>query len=97
MAITDDIALAAYLGELVEQSEDFELLAPVELSICCFRYVPAELRARLRGAKEADTNEINDQLDTLNTRIMNAVQTGGRAYLSNASVHGQIWSSCLYH
>ena len=74
---------------MVDKADDFELLAPVELSICCFRYVPAELRARLRGAKEADTNEINDQLDTLNTRIMNAVQTGGRAYLSNASVHGR--------
>jgi aromatic-L-amino-acid/L-tryptophan decarboxylase len=88
-AITDDVALAAYFGELVEQSEDFELLAPVELSICCFRYVPADLRARLRIAKEAEAIEINDQLDKLNTRIMNAVQTGGRAYLSNASVRGR--------
>jgi aromatic-L-amino-acid decarboxylase len=39
-AISEDIALAAYLGELVSSADDFELLAPVELSICCFRYVP---------------------------------------------------------
>jgi glutamate/tyrosine decarboxylase-like PLP-dependent enzyme len=40
-AISEDIALAAYLGELVSKADDFELLAPVELSICCFRYVQA--------------------------------------------------------
>jgi len=88
-AISDDIGLAAYLGQLVEQSEDFELLAPVELSICCFRYVPPDLRARLRSANEVEAAEINDHLDRLNTRIMNAVQTGGRAYVSNASVRGR--------
>jgi glutamate/tyrosine decarboxylase-like PLP-dependent enzyme len=40
-AISEDIALAAYLGKLVSKADDFELLAPVELSICCFRYVQA--------------------------------------------------------
>src|SRR6185436_8225225 len=40
-AVTNDISLAAYLGELVFAAEDFQLLAPVELSICCFRYMPA--------------------------------------------------------
>jgi aromatic-L-amino-acid/L-tryptophan decarboxylase len=88
-AISDDIALAAYLGELIEQSEDFEPLAPVELSICCFRYVPPDLRMRLRLANETEAAEINDHLDQLNTCIMNAVQTGGRAYVSNASVRGR--------
>jgi aromatic-L-amino-acid/L-tryptophan decarboxylase len=74
-AVTEDIALAAYLGELVEAADDFELLAPVELSICCFRYVPAGVNAT--------------ELDSLNERIMGRVQTGGRAYLSNATVNGR--------
>ena len=72
-AISEDIALAAYLGELVEEAEDFELLSPVELSICCFRYVP--------------TNGDFD-LDQLNERILAVVQKGGRAYVSNATVKG---------
>ena len=76
-AISDDISLAAYLGEVVSNANDFELLAPVELSICCFRYVPP-------GA------EIDDaELDRLNERIMERVQKGGRAYLSNATVNGR--------
>lgn len=75
-AISEDIALAAYLGELVSNADDFELLAPVELSICCFRYVPE------RGISDAE-------LDRLNERVMEAVQKGGRAYLSNATVNGK--------
>lgn len=71
-AISEDIALAAYMGELVSKADDLELLAPVELSICCFRYV----------ARDAE-------LDRLNERIMETVQKGGRAYLSNATVNGK--------
>jgi aromatic-L-amino-acid/L-tryptophan decarboxylase len=88
-AICDDMKLAAYLGNLIDEAEDFELLSPVELSICCFRYVPPELKAQLNQAGESDAEAVDKQLDELNTRIMNAVQKGGRAYLSNASVHGR--------
>jgi len=76
-AISDDISLAAYMGELVSNAEDFELLAPVELSICCFRYVP-------RGAKLSEA-----ELDRLNELILERVQKGGRAYVSNATVKGR--------
>ena len=75
-AIAEDIALAAHLGELVSNAADFELLAPVELSICCFRYVP---RA---GMSDAELNQLNE-------RIMALVQKGGRAYVSNATVKGR--------
>jgi glutamate/tyrosine decarboxylase-like PLP-dependent enzyme len=74
--ISEDISLAAYLGEVVSQAEDFELLAPVELSICCFRYVPEGMRS-------------DAELDQLNERIMALVQKGGRAYVSNATVNGR--------
>jgi glutamate/tyrosine decarboxylase-like PLP-dependent enzyme len=71
------MAMAAYMGELVSQAEDFELLAPVELSICCFRYVPRELVGN------------DDELNKLNEEILGVVQTGGRAYVSNATVNGK--------
>lgn len=75
-AISEDIALAEYFGETVSTADDFELLAPVELSICCFRYVPSD--------------DLNDaELDQLNERIMEHVQKSGRAYLSNATVNGR--------
>jgi len=77
-AIREDISLAEYLGEVASTADDFELLAPVELSICCFRYVPRE--------RPSETGETD--LDKLNERIMERVQKGGRAYLSNATVNG---------
>jgi glutamate/tyrosine decarboxylase-like PLP-dependent enzyme len=86
-AISDDNALAEYLAELVSAAEDFELLAPVTLSICCFRYVPPGWRARLRSADEEERAALLERLDRLNTRIMHAVQRGGRAYLSNATLN----------
>ena len=85
-AIKHDIWLAEYMAERVESADDFELLAPVELSICCFRYVPPDISARLRNADEKELASIDDGLDQLNARIMHAVQRGGRAYLSNASI-----------
>ena len=79
-AISEDIALAAYLGERLEAAPDFELLAAPVLSICCFRYVPEGVQA------SADSDL---KLDQLNTNIMNAVQRGGRAYLSSATIAGK--------
>src|SRR6478735_853012 len=37
-AIDSNIAVARHLAETIERSDDFELLAPVPLSIVCFRY-----------------------------------------------------------
>jgi glutamate/tyrosine decarboxylase-like PLP-dependent enzyme len=89
-AIGDDNALAQYLAECISASEDFELLAPVSLSICCFRYVPEALRLRLEEARgEEESEAINSELDHMNARIMHAVQRGGRAYLSNATLRGR--------
>ncbi len=70
--IAHDAALARYLGELVQEHPDFELMTPVKLSICCFRYAPAELR----GDETA--------LDALNARVLTAIQSDGRIYCSNA-------------
>ncbi len=88
-AIAKDNSLAEYLAERISAAEDFELLAPVELSICCFRYVPPEMRAKLSTASEDKRALIETELNQLNARIMHAVQRGGRAYLSNATVRGR--------
>lgn len=88
-AIREDNSLAEYLAERVREAEDFELLAPVELSICCFRYLPPDLLSRLPAATEDECVSSDAELDRLNARLMHAVQRGGRAYLSNATVRGR--------
>ena len=88
-AISEDNSLAEYMGESVKAAGDFELLAPVELSICCFRYVPQDYRVQLSSATEEERARLDAELDRLNTDIMVRVQHGGEAYLSNATVRGK--------
>jgi aromatic-L-amino-acid/L-tryptophan decarboxylase len=84
-SIEEDCAVASYMAERVRASEDFELLAPVTLGTCCFRYVPAGARRELEGAAgEEERERINARLDELNARVMQGVQRGGVAYVSNA-------------
>lgn len=73
-AIEDNIACAKYFEELVKASDDFEMLAPVELSIFCFRYVPKGFAG---------------DLDAFNERLLVQLQRAGSTYLSNARVRGR--------
>jgi aromatic-L-amino-acid/L-tryptophan decarboxylase len=89
-AIADDVAMANYMAECVEHDSAFELLAPVQLSICCFRYVPEQLRARLESATHDDERQqVESEVNRLNEQIMYRVQRGGEAYLSNAMLRGK--------
>src|SRR5436189_3307748 len=45
-AIESNLACARHLESMVRASDDFEMVAPVELSIFCFRHVPAQLRSQ---------------------------------------------------
>jgi glutamate/tyrosine decarboxylase-like PLP-dependent enzyme len=87
-AIQSNNAMASELSERIRASADFELLAPVELSICCFRYAPVEWRERLASKDKNVRARASDEVDELNERIMQRVQRGGRAYLSNATIRG---------
>src|SRR5436189_2324652 len=77
-AIESNIACARHLESLVRGSDDFEMLAPVELSIFCFRHVPAQLK-----------NESLPAIDAFNERLLIALQRDGSSYLSNATLGGR--------
>ena len=83
--ISHDVDLARYLAELVREQDDFELMSPVELSICCFRYVPADLPS---GAGR------EEYLDALNERLMARVQMDGQVYYSNAVLRDRFVLRC---
>jgi glutamate/tyrosine decarboxylase-like PLP-dependent enzyme len=73
-AIAENIACAKYFEDLVRTSDDFEMLAPVVLSIFCFRYRPPGFKG---------------DLDALNEQVMLAVQRSGASYVSNARIAGE--------
>ncbi len=70
---------ARRLAARVRASPVLELLAPVTLSICCFRYVPSELRG-----PAADQTLLN----WLNRQVLRLVQGRGRCMPSGTVLRG---------
>jgi aromatic-L-amino-acid decarboxylase len=77
-AIESNLACARHLESMVQASGDFEMVAPVELSIFCFRHVPRQLRSESPGA-----------IDAFNEDLLVALQRDGSSYLSNAMLGGR--------
>jgi aromatic-L-amino-acid decarboxylase len=77
-AIENNLACARHLESMVRASDDFEMVAPVELSIFCFRHVPAQLKSESPKA-----------IDVFNERLLVALQRDGSSYLSNTTVGGR--------
>ena len=71
---------ARELARLVQSSPVLELLAPVSLSICCFRYVPIEL--------QGDTGN-TETLNNLNREILNRLHRENHHIPSSTEIRGQ--------
>ncbi len=70
-------ALAQAFASWVEQSENFELLAPVPFSLVCFRACPAKLQNEAAA------------LDSLNEKLMERVNRRGKVFLSHTKLDGK--------
>jgi glutamate/tyrosine decarboxylase-like PLP-dependent enzyme len=77
-AIENNLGCARHLESMVRASDDFEMAAPVELSIFCLRHVPLRLRS-----------ESSQAIDVFNERLLVALQRDGSSYLSNATLGGR--------
>jgi glutamate/tyrosine decarboxylase-like PLP-dependent enzyme len=73
--IAQNMAQAAYLEELIEASPRLELMAPRPTNVVCFRYCRPEL-------DEA-------ALNTLNSRLVIALQESGRYIVSSTVLQGR--------
>jgi aromatic-L-amino-acid decarboxylase len=69
------VALAQELKGWIEQRPDFELMAPVPLSLVCFRYHPP-------GSDEK-------QLDALNERLLAKVNATRKVHLTHTRLDGR--------
>ncbi len=74
-SIAEDLRLALHLASVIEDQDDLELLAPVELSAVCFRYRP-----------EANSEE---EINAVNAEIVKRSQREGRVFFSNAMINGK--------
>jgi len=71
--LSEHMRLARLFASWVNESSDFEMLAPVPFALVCFRASP-------KGVAD---------LDQLNERLMNAVNATGEAYLSHTKLNGK--------
>jgi aromatic-L-amino-acid decarboxylase len=75
--ITNHIQLASKFAHWVDEHPDFERLAPVSLSVVCFRAVPQGL-------------ELNPAaLDTFNCDLLGKVNASGEVFLSPTRLNGR--------
>jgi aromatic-L-amino-acid decarboxylase len=70
------LELAQWLASEIRQSADFELLAPVDFSLVCFRYLPSGI------TDEASINEINE-------RLLQTLNAGGKLYMTHTKLNGK--------
>ncbi|HEX6975613.1 MAG TPA: aminotransferase class V-fold PLP-dependent enzyme, partial [Vicinamibacterales bacterium] len=80
--IGEDMRLSRLMADAVAAHPELEL-ATQSLSITTFRYVPLEWRDR------AGSPQIEDQLNAINRALLDALQRGGDAFVSNAVVNGR--------
>ncbi len=74
--IHEHIRLGQLVAQWVNESPDFELMAPVPFSTVCFRAHPRHLNEEV-------------QLETLNKHIMNNINASGHFFLSHTRLHGK--------
>ena len=88
-AITNDIETVRYMEQLVIEASDFEMLAPAPLSIACFRYI----------SNDQLIQEDDDQIDQLNTRLLETIEADGRIFFAGTKIHGRVSLriSCTNH
>ena len=80
--IADDIRLSRALADAAGRDSELQLLTQ-SLSITTFRFVPADLRP---GVGEP---AIEAYLNRLNEALLDAIQRGGEAFVSNAVISGR--------
>jgi aromatic-L-amino-acid decarboxylase len=68
--------MARWLEQQVTAQPDFEIMAPVPLSLVCFRFKPL-------GINDTET------LNRLNENLMQSLNAGGRIFLTHTKFNGQ--------
>jgi aromatic-L-amino-acid decarboxylase len=72
--LREHLRLAAMFRDWVKRHPDFELMAPAQLQLVCFRYHPAGVR--------------DEKLDDLNRELLERLNASGKLFLTHTSVRG---------
>ena len=73
--VRNHISIAAKLADMISEETDFEILAPVIISVVCFRYIPA--------------GKTEDQINAINEKLNHQLNDSGKLYLSHTVLNGR--------
>jgi aromatic-L-amino-acid/L-tryptophan decarboxylase len=91
----EHLRLARLFGEWVRGSSDFELSAPISMGVVCFRFISSvaggadAIRQSGSDPRSPTAATTNQDLDALNSAIVESVNQSGRAYLTQTKLHGR--------
>lgn len=74
--IREHLRIGRLLSKWIDESENFELLAPTPLSTICFRAIPS---------KDISESELN----TFNKNLMDNINSSGKVFLSHTVLNGK--------
>jgi len=79
--IREHIRLARLFATWLDADPQFELLAPVMMAVVCFRIVPQVVENMV---------PVDQEIDSLNRRLVEAINRSGEAYLTHTHLNGRI-------
>jgi aromatic-L-amino-acid decarboxylase len=80
------IRLANVLAGWIKTDNRFELAAPVSMGVVCFRFVVAVAGVGDAGSRSAAPATTGDEIDQLNSEIVEKINSSGRAYLTQTKL-----------
>jgi len=87
--LREHIRLANIFADWIRKDNRFELAAPISMGVICFRFV-GDAAPSPRGHMAARGRAVSiDELDKLNSEIVEQINASGRAYLTQTKLRGQ--------
>jgi aromatic-L-amino-acid decarboxylase len=86
--LREQIRLANLLAGWIKSDDRFELAAPVSMGVICFRFV-GPVAGIVDPGPGSPAPATTDNIDKLNSEIVEQINASGRAYLTQTKLRGQ--------
>jgi len=83
--LRESVRLANLLADWIRIDKNFELTAPVNMGVVCFRFVVAAVG----DAGPASSIPAKERIDKINSEIVERINASGRAYLTQTKLHAR--------
>jgi aromatic-L-amino-acid/L-tryptophan decarboxylase len=87
--LRESVRLSNLFADWIKDDNQFQLAAPVSMGVVCFRFV-GDAAPSPRGGRTARGRAVsNEDLDELNSEIVENINASGRAYLTQTKLRGE--------